>query len=92
MSDFPVETKIVAETEKDIATNIKPEPIHHSNSSVATASSSDKDASKPHETSNGEKLNDVKAEKGGKDPKGGDETDYSSNATRKTEFKHFLVR
>jgi hypothetical protein len=42
------------------------------------------------DTSEAEIVDEKKVEESG-DGQGGDETDYSSKATRKTEFKHFLV-
>jgi hypothetical protein len=73
----------------------KPQPVQGDEnpvSSVATTSSSEKDTpSKSPNTSDVEKIVPKKAEEDGENEKSGSETDYTSKAERKTEFKHFLV-
>ncbi|EPE29144.1 P-loop containing nucleoside triphosphate hydrolase [Glarea lozoyensis ATCC 20868] len=91
MSDHPVDEKDVTITSQDQQPNSKPEPTQEKRPiSSATASSSDKDVpAKSPEVSSAEQVVEKKTGEDGKDVKN-DETDYSSKATRKTEFKHFL--
>ncbi|EHL03406.1 putative Multidrug resistance protein 1 [Glarea lozoyensis 74030] len=83
--------KDVTITSQDQQPNSKPEPTQEKRPiSSATASSSDKDVpAKSPEVSSAEQVVEKKTGEDGKDVKN-DETDYSSKATRKTEFKHFL--
>jgi hypothetical protein len=94
MSNHPVNEKDITVTTQDHQPISKPEPTQEEKRPIssATASSSDKDVPvKSPEVSSAEQVVEKKTGEDGKDVKNEDETDYSSKAIRKTEFKHFLV-